>query len=247
MPDLQQRLYELVWAKVKDRFEVGKPWKPADDDDLHTWIQRVTKHAIPRRSVCPEHDAPFAFLADFYFERATDGIVLANRAGGKTESLAALHLANGRFKPDFTTTHLGAIDPQARRCYSYYRAGLRTDALRHMAPRPRIRSTVWENGSAIEILPGTEAQTQGPHTPLDPLAVHAEPLTAQQHPQSAIAKAPPLRCQGAEPAPIAPACRFRPAGSVRQIAECQSACRRDARCSPTAPLPQVRTGVDAGA
>ena len=30
MPDLQQRIYELVWAKVKDRSEVGNPWKLAD-------------------------------------------------------------------------------------------------------------------------------------------------------------------------------------------------------------------------
>ena len=51
MPDLQQRLYKLVWAKVKDRSEVGKPWNLADDDDLHTWIGSVTKHSSPRRSV----------------------------------------------------------------------------------------------------------------------------------------------------------------------------------------------------
>ena len=50
MPDLQQRIYELVWAKVKDRSEVGKPWKLAADDP-HTWMQSVTKHSIPRRSV----------------------------------------------------------------------------------------------------------------------------------------------------------------------------------------------------
>lgn len=126
----------------------------------------MTGHAIPMQSCCPDHDAPFDFVADFFFETETDGIVLANRSGGKTEDTAALHLANGRFKPGFATVHIGAIEQQAKRCYSYYRTGLRTETLRELAPDPHIRETVWLNGSKIEILPGTEAQTQGPHTPL---------------------------------------------------------------------------------
>ena len=126
----------------------------------------MTGHRIPAKAVCPDHVAPFDFLSDFFFEGVTDGLVLANRAGGKTETIAALHLANGRWKPGYGTVHIGAIEQQAKRCYAYYRRGLRTDELRDYAPDPHIRETAWINGSSIEILPGTEAQTQGPHTPL---------------------------------------------------------------------------------
>ena len=130
---------------------------------LHAWITDVTGHAIPAVAVCPGHDAPFEFISNLFFERETDALVLANRAGGKTEDIAALHLSNARWKPGFETSHIGAIDIQAKRCYAYYLKGLRDDALRDLAPDPHIRDTQWTNGSRIEILPGTEAQTQGGH------------------------------------------------------------------------------------
>ena len=133
------------------------------DEQLHAWIKRATRHHIPRQAVCADHDAPFAFVADMFFERESDALVLANRAGGKTQNVAALHLANGQFKPGHETSHIGAIDIQAKRCYSYYRAGLRSEELQDAAPDPHIRETIWRNGSRIEILPGTEAQTQGGH------------------------------------------------------------------------------------
>lgn len=133
------------------------------DEQLAAWITRVTGHRIPRVAVCADHDAPFSFIADLFFERQSDALVLANRAGGKTMDVAALHLANGHFKPGHETSHIGAIDIQAKRAYAYYRAGLRSDDLREQAPYPHIRETEWRNGSRIEILPGTEAQTQGGH------------------------------------------------------------------------------------
>ena len=138
----------------------------ASGADLQQFITRVTGHRIPTVRCCPDHDAPFDFVEDFYFERVTEGIVLANRGGGKTEDIAALHLANGYGKPGYSTFHLGAIDTQASRCYDYYKAGLRSEPLRGMAPDPHIRETLWENGSKIEIRPATEAQTQSWHGPL---------------------------------------------------------------------------------
>ena len=132
-------------------------------EQLHAFIVSTTGHHIPQQAICADHDAPFDFVADLFFERESDALVLANRAGGKTENVAALHLANGHFKPGHETSHIGAIEIQAKRCYSYYRAGLRSDELRDQAPDPHIRETVWRNGSRIEILPGTEAQTQGGH------------------------------------------------------------------------------------
>ena len=135
----------------------------ADADALHAWIALVLSHHIPRRAVCPDHDAPFDFVRDFYFHEVNEAIVLASRGGGKTENIAALHLANNHTKPGFDISHIGAIDIQAKRCYGYYKRGLMHPTLREQAPDPHIRETVWRNGSWIEILPGTEAQTQGGH------------------------------------------------------------------------------------
>ncbi len=136
---------------------------PTTDEELADWVEKITGHHIPARAVCDDHQAPFQFVADMFFHRISDAIVLANRAGGKTESTAALHLANARFKPGFETSHIGAIQIQASRCYRYYRAGLRHAELRARAPDPHIRETSWSNGAWIEILPGTESQTQGSH------------------------------------------------------------------------------------
>ncbi|MEK9811089.1 MAG: hypothetical protein VW362_11620, partial [Candidatus Nanopelagicales bacterium] len=49
------------------------------------------------------------------------------------------------------------------RCYAYYTRALTHPRLREQAPDPHIRNTLWTNGSRIEILPGTNAQTQGGH------------------------------------------------------------------------------------
>lgn len=136
---------------------------PQTPEQLNTWIAEVSGHRIPTVAVCPDHQAPMAFVWDFFAELVTDGLILAARATGKTEDLALLHLANGHFKPGFEISHIGAIDIQARRAYTYYRKGLTHPKLHEQAPDPHIRETRWLSGSTIEILPGTAAQTQGGH------------------------------------------------------------------------------------
>ena len=136
---------------------------PTTPVKLRDWIAEATGSRIPNKAVCPGHDAPFKFVADMFFHKVSEALVLANRAGGKTFDVAALHLANNYHKPGFEVSHIGAIDTQAKRCYAYYTAGLRHSKLREKAPEPHIRDTLWTNGSRIEILPGTEAQTQGGH------------------------------------------------------------------------------------
>ena len=140
---------------------------PAPDlptpEDLHEIIAGITGHRIPRVAVCGDHQAPFDFVRDVFYEDVNHALVLANRAGGKTEDVAALHLVTQLFRPGYDISHIGAIDIQAKRCYSYYRQGLRSPTLAGQAIDPHIRETEWANGSRIEILPGTEAQTQGGH------------------------------------------------------------------------------------
>ena len=152
----------LAAIRLKHR-QAETSQRPIDDDGLDRWLTKITGRHIPRKAVCPDHDAPFAFVSDLFFHNVTDALVLANRGGGKTSDMAGLHLANGRFKGGFETSHIGAIDIQAHRCYAPYCKGLMHPELRALAPNPHIRFTQWSNGSSIEILPGTPAQTQGGH------------------------------------------------------------------------------------
>lgn len=162
MVNLAEQVKVLSRARVKARSGIVQKY-PDSPDALNDWIQQVTGHRIPAAAVCPGHDAPLDFVWKMFDHKLPEALVLANRAGGKTFNVAALHLANAFHKPGFDTSHIGAIEIQAKRCYSYYTAGLRSDKLRAAAPDPHIRDTVWVNGSRIEILPGTEAQTQGGH------------------------------------------------------------------------------------
>lgn len=61
-------------------------------------------------------------------------------------------------------SRLVSVENQAKRAYEHCTRFLETDVLRGQAPEPRIKRTIWRNGSELEILPGTEKQTQGPHT-----------------------------------------------------------------------------------
>lgn len=131
--------------------------------DILGWLHDITGHELPYTNVCPDHDPPAQFILDLWEGKETDALVLANRAGGKTEALAALHVALNRWRQNYEISHIGAIQIQARRCYTYYRRFLSHPDLRDRAPDPHITETMWSNGSSIEILPGTEAQTQGGH------------------------------------------------------------------------------------
>ena len=148
-----------VAAEVKPT--LTSPWPSRDG--LHRWMANVTGAAVPRKPVCPDHQAPLDFVWAIFNHDVSDALVMANRGGGKRIDVAGLHLANAHCKAGFETSHIGAIKTQAKRCYRYYRAGLRHDSLSAQAPDPHIESTEWKNGSWIEILPGTEAQTQGGH------------------------------------------------------------------------------------
>lgn len=76
----------------------GKEKGPQTDDELHAWILKYLGMNIPRVAVCEDHQAPFSFIADLYFERVTSAIAMANRGGSKTMSSAILHLLNSLFK-----------------------------------------------------------------------------------------------------------------------------------------------------
>jgi hypothetical protein len=142
---------------------------PQDDDELHAWIKENLGFDIPRVHVCPDHAAPFDFLADVYFERVTSAIAIANRGGSKTMISAIIHLLNSLFKPGCESAQVGAVEQQAQRAYTNVKSLLkRHGKVEHYEKHPMVvrsiqRSTEFNNGSLLEILIGTPEGVNGPH------------------------------------------------------------------------------------
>lgn len=149
---------------------------PQNDDQLHAWIKENLAYDIPRVRVCEDHSTPFDFLSDLYFNRVNSAVAMANRGGSKTMVSALLHFLNSMFKPGFESMSVGAIEAQSKRAYE----NLRKIIMRHgnvkevgkhpMVIRSIESETSFQNGSKVEIVPGTVAAVNGPH----PNGVHAD-------------------------------------------------------------------------
>lgn len=94
--DIAEKLPDMTDAEKRDlllklrRFkntqgDFGKSIRsaPKNDDEFHQWIKDVVGDDIPRVAVCEGHCAPFDFMADYFFERESALLVMANREGGK--------------------------------------------------------------------------------------------------------------------------------------------------------------------
>jgi len=155
---------------------------PQTDDELHAWVKSNLGVDVPRVSVCEDHDAPFKFLADCYFERVGSALALANRGGAKTFIVAILHFVNSTYKPGCESLSFGATKGQGNRCYSnistwcYVRdtkTGRKTDQVQDFIEgEPRMSETQWKTGSKVEVVAGTETAVNGPH----PQKAHADEI-----------------------------------------------------------------------
>jgi len=164
--DLQRLAKNL--AELKKQSAVKGP---QTDDELHAWILKHLKMNIPRVAVCDGHQAPFSFIADLYFERVTAAVAMANRGGSKTASSAILHLLNSLFKPGCESLTVGAIEAQSKRAYENLKKFLIVhggEGVYEPKDHPKIVRTIesetrFDNGSLVEIVPGTMSAVSGPH------------------------------------------------------------------------------------
>jgi hypothetical protein len=155
---------------------------PQTDDELHAWVKGNLGVDVPRVAVCDDHDAPFQFLADCYFERVGSALALANRGGAKTFIVAILHFVNSTYKPGCESLSFGATQGQGNRCYSnistwcYVRdakTGRKTDQVQDFIDgEPKMKETDWKTGSKVEVVAGTETAVNGPH----PQKAHADEI-----------------------------------------------------------------------
>lgn len=136
---------------------------PQNDKVLHTLIQNTLDVHIPKRSVCPGHSAPFSFIADSYFQRANNCLVIGPRTGGKTFSAAVLEWMESVKHDKCESCHLGAIMAQAKRAYAYISRWAALYANELSIKSSTREKTEFGNGSLIEIVPGTINGVNSPH------------------------------------------------------------------------------------
>jgi hypothetical protein len=135
-----------------------------DKEALHDWIVACLGINIPTKKICPEHCAPFDFIADVFFEEVSDVIAVANRNGGKTINFAIIDLLNSLVHNKCETATVGAIEEQAKKCYKYLQ-----DFINHhefvfeMVEDSLISETRFSNGSLVQILTGTINGVNSPH------------------------------------------------------------------------------------
>jgi hypothetical protein len=138
---------------------------PQTDDELHALILDKYGMNVPRTAPEPGHDAPFTFVADIFFGRVTAAIVVGGRESGKTSMVALIHALKARYYPGYEGISAGAVEQQSKRAYANLKKFNLTWG-RDLIESSLESETRWKNGSAVEILPGTQAALNGPHSNL---------------------------------------------------------------------------------
>lgn len=155
--DRRPRTPLQYWLYVAVFFGFYAPWKPC----------------------CPGHDTPFDMMWSLWTEDPQSFIAIGSRSSFKTLGLGISEVMDLVFK-GCGIAHIGAIEAQALKCYSYVRKGLRKYP--DLLDRPPLLSkTELNNGGRLEILPCTLNRVNSPHEPkvrfdevelADPLAYH---------------------------------------------------------------------------
>ncbi len=148
---------------------------PQTDDELHAWIKHEIGIDIPRVAVCEDHDAPFTFVSDVFFNRCNAALLMASRGGGKTYLVALIHWVNSRFKPGISSLTFGAVDKQSDRAYSHLKSWIydpETGEKRPQIVSTLQKETLFRNGSKVEVVGSTPEQVNGPH----PHVAHADEI-----------------------------------------------------------------------
>ncbi len=152
-----------------DRFLVNRC--PESDKELALWMYvclqnngLISPFTIRANPMQPNSNSHLDFIADAFFERVGDCIVLGNRFGGKTLMFAALMFMEALFKPGIELAHLAAIRDQAQNCYTYFLKFANHPLFAHLIKgKPTMSKAVFKNESVVKILIGTVTGVNSPH------------------------------------------------------------------------------------
>lgn len=152
---------KIYLEEFRKRYRAGT----FDDADLHNFIFLIYGYDIPRKSFCPEHDAPFDFVADAFFDRCplAAAVVHANRSGGKTIDTALLENAGMLLRDELEIYHYGSVVYQADKCYDYFTDFTQSPSIADQFSSVLRGNAKTINGSSLAIHSATMAAVSGPH------------------------------------------------------------------------------------
>ena len=145
-------------SKPSGRFESVRPQTP---EQLAEFVKRYFDISVPRRPVCPHHNAPLDYLVASFFDQE-DLLVWANRGGGKTLLAAVATILDGVFRAPMRIRVLGGSFDQSDRLAEYIRAILAIQPQLVGGKITRRRVELF-GGSDIRMLPQSERAVRGLH------------------------------------------------------------------------------------
>jgi hypothetical protein len=146
---------------------------PQTPDELWDYIVRRYGVRIARVAVCHDHDTPFDYVCAGFFKTYPNVFCIGPRGGGKSALTALLHDLNAHFFPGIECATFGAVEEQAKRVYSAFKAFADPNEI---AGKSLISETVYKSvegmnyGSKVEVLGSTLAALNGPH----PMVSHSD-------------------------------------------------------------------------
>jgi len=157
---------ELRRIRARKFYKSFRESPPKTKRQLRLWVKKFLGFNVPDTKVCENHDTPMDFLWEIYNyknEAKYDRwIAYANRGGYKTLLCAISEVLDLIFK-DCGIVHIGAIEKQAKKCYSYV-----LGFLKHFEDKVQttIQSkTLMKGGGTLEVIPCTMAKVNSPHEP----------------------------------------------------------------------------------
>jgi hypothetical protein len=135
--------------------------RPASPDALWHFVLTVYGLAVPRRAVCPDHQAPFDYLVRAVLHPGRDLVVWACRGGAKTELGAVAAHLDSILRPGCQTRILGGSLDQSEKMYEYLLQKWEGPFARLLAKPPTARRTELVSGSAVEVLTQSPRSVRG--------------------------------------------------------------------------------------
>ncbi|MFO8012268.1 MAG: hypothetical protein R6X20_03075 [Phycisphaerae bacterium] len=135
--------------------------RPASAEALWYFVLTAYGLAVPRRAVCPEHQAPFDYLVRAVLKPGRDLVVWACRGGAKTELGALAAHLDSILRPGCQTRILGGSLDQSEKMYEYLVRKWEGPFAAMLAREPTARRTELVNGSAVEVLTQSPRSVRG--------------------------------------------------------------------------------------
>lgn len=151
--------------------ELKKLRGPQTKEEFWQYFDEEIGIKLGRSAVCQGHSSQLDILWEIYSFQVKRVLLVLNRGGGKTSSMAWVDYLSAKFIPGFESFTIGPGMNQGQRKYEHIlpfvvEGGVIGGKLKPGIERSTTTVTQWESGSKIEIaLGGGVANANGPRTP----------------------------------------------------------------------------------